>query len=88
MTKQFRRLERSWVRDHEGEWTSGGYPLTVHVSGEGDHSPVHSTYPTGYDSRCGWCYLGANHSDDEHARKLAAVEPRDRYSAGNWVGRW
>lgn len=66
--ESFRRLDYSWVRDHPGEYTSGGYALTVHVTGPDDQSPIHLTYPTGYRSECGWCYLGANHSDDEHDR--------------------
>lgn len=69
----FRRLDRStgWVRDHVGEITSGGYPLTVHVTHDGDTSPIHIKYPTGYSSDCDWCYLGANHSDAAHADKVA-----------------
>lgn len=73
----FRRLEgSSWVRDHVGEITSGGYALVVHVVNAEDDSPCHSTYRTGYDSRCGWCYLGANHSTAEHARKVAEAVSR------------
>lgn len=69
---RYRRIDgRDWVRDHDGEWTSGGYPLVVHVVDQYDDSPNHRTYPRGYDSRCGWCYLGANHSEREHARKVA-----------------
>jgi hypothetical protein len=63
----FRRLgSGSWVRDHDGEVTSGGHALVVHVARNGDISASHRTY----DPTCGWCYLGANHSGDEHARKV------------------
>lgn len=70
MNPTFRRLERGWVRDHAGQHVSNGGPLVVHVTGPEDHSPNHATYPRGYDSRCGWCWLGANHSDEEHTRRL------------------
>lgn len=75
----FRRLDRStsWVRDHAGEITSGGYALVVHVVNAEDDSPCHSTYRSGYDARCGWCYLGANHSTAEHARKVAESHSGD-----------
>jgi hypothetical protein len=64
-------LERGgWVRDVPGEITSGGYALVVHLADRGDTSAQHVTYPSGYDERCGWCWLGANHSQAAHARKI------------------
>lgn len=69
---QVERLERGWVRRTD-EWTTGGYPLSVHLAGCDDTSPVHRTYPTGYDSRCGWCWLNAPHSGDAHAMKVGGV---------------
>lgn len=58
----------SWVRDEEGH-TSGGYPSVIHVAG-----PKDATRTIGYREQnshaCGWCYLNASHSLDEHARKM------------------
>jgi hypothetical protein len=72
-TRNVRRLDRSYVRDVPGEITSGGYALVIHLAGPKDTSPAHRTYPTGCDSiRCGWCYLGANHSVNAHNAKVAA----------------
>jgi hypothetical protein len=64
-------MSTSHVRFVEGEVTSGGHALAVHLASADDKSPAHMTYPTGYDSRCGWCYLGANHSTAAHAAKIA-----------------
>lgn len=57
------------TRTEPGE-TSDGSPVIVFLAAAGDTSPAHMTYPTGYDSRCGWCWLGANHSDAAHAAKI------------------
>jgi hypothetical protein len=43
-----------------------------HVAGPDDFSPVHHTYPTGYDSECSWCWLGHTHSEEAHAASLKA----------------
>ena len=48
-----------------------GRPVWVYVTHDGDTSSVHATYPTGYDDRCGWCWLGAAHSEDEHAARVS-----------------
>lgn len=60
-----------WVRDEPGH-LSGGDPAYVHLAGPDDTTPGHVTYPTGYDSRCGWCYLGAPHTTAAHAAKLTS----------------
>lgn len=65
----------SYVRDVPGEITSGGYALVIHLAGPNDTSPAHRTYPTGYDSRCGWCYLGANHSIAAHVQRVTESVP-------------
>ena len=42
----------------EGRWSTG----------PGDTSPPKVTYPTGYDSRCSWCFLGHAHTELAHER--------------------
>ena len=64
MDDTFRRLERSWVRSEAGS--------SIHVTGPTDTSPYHFQYPSGYDSRCGWCYLNAPHSEAAHLQKIGA----------------
>ena len=67
-----RRIDRTgWVRDIPGQYTTGGYPLTVHLAAQDDTSPIHATYPTGYHPDCGWCWLGAPHSVNAHQAKLS-----------------
>lgn len=62
----------TWHRlDNNGHHGTLGHQLVTRVTGPDDYSPVHHTYPTGYDSRCGWCWLGVTHSEDEHARKVS-----------------
>lgn len=46
----------------------------LHAARWGDSTPVHRTYPTGYDPRCGWCYLNTGHTEDAHAASLIAYE--------------
>jgi hypothetical protein len=36
-----------------------------------DTSPTHHTYPTGYDSRCGHCWLNHSHSEEAHQQQIA-----------------
>ena len=45
------QVDRGWVRAEPG-WTSGGYPVRVHVTGPDDWTADHVTYPMGYDSLC------------------------------------
>ena len=59
-----------WVRKGEG-YDGLGRRYWVRVTDPEDASPVHTTYPTGYDDRCGWCWLGAAHSDREHDARVA-----------------
>lgn len=69
-----------WVRDDQ--WTSryGNYTEAsyLHAAGRDDVSNSHSMYPFGYDSRCGWCFLGAGHTDEAHDQKLATELARER----------
>ena len=59
----YERLDRSWVRnDADGH---------THVTGPDDVSAAHRTYPTGYNAKCGWCWLGAPHSADVHTDRTA-----------------
>lgn len=69
VSSRFRRVDRGWVRDEPG-YLSGGDRAYTHVVDDRDESPHHHTYPTGYDSRCGWCWLGAPHSEAAHAAKI------------------
>ncbi len=62
----FERLERGWIRREADR-----HP--IHVADGADASPVHLTYPRGYDSRCGWCYLNAPHSEAAHAERIGEV---------------
>lgn len=41
-----------------------------HAAGRDDRSPPHRTYPTGYDARCGMCYLNAPHTDEYHDEEV------------------
>lgn len=57
------RIDRGWGRrDEDGH--------TTHLAGPDDVSAYHHQYPTGYDSRCSWCWLGYSHSEDAHAASL------------------
>ena len=51
-----------------------GTPAYVHVASVDDFSDATCTYGTtrnrDYDSRCGWCYLGAPHSVAAHDQKI------------------
>lgn len=61
------RLER-WTGNADGRKVNERSMCT----GKGDASPRRSTYPTGYDSKCSACYLGATHTEDLHAAKVAS----------------
>lgn len=76
----FRRTDlRGWVRKSEG-YDGMGREVWSHVTGQDDETPDHMTYPTGYDERCGWCWLGAPHSVGEHARRVADYAARNEAS--------
>jgi hypothetical protein len=69
MTKQKTTNERSgrgWIRRAAG-LLSGGGAAYDHVASATDATPTF----VGYRSACGWCYLGAPHSEAAHALKLA-----------------
>lgn len=38
-------------------------------TGRDDRSPHHATYPTGYDARCGCCWLNIPHTEAFHAKE-------------------
>lgn len=76
VTGRVERLDGSgWLRFDVWAPSDGRAPFveTCHVDRRGDLSDVRSTYPEGGDSlRCGWCYLGASHSDESHLDRVAA----------------
>lgn len=68
---EYMRTERgAYARRGDG-YDGMGRRVWVHVTGPDDVSPDHVTYPTGYDERCGWCWLGGAHSDAEHDRRVS-----------------
>lgn len=69
----FRRLDLGGIARDDYDTDRGRLVQTVHAARIGDTSPTHSTYPTGYDSACGWCWLGAGHTVDAHTAQLAEV---------------
>lgn len=54
----------------EPGYLADGTPAYVHCVDDMDDTPHHMTYPTGYDSRYGWCWLGAPHSEAMHADRV------------------
>lgn len=46
--------------------------IPVHCEGPSDSSPVHTTYPTGYDPRCSQCWLHIPHTETAHTRRINA----------------
>ena len=59
-----------WARLEPGR-DGMGRAVWCHVVSDSDVSPAHLMYPSGYDDRCGWCWLGACHSDLEHDARVA-----------------
>ena len=59
---------RTWLRDDT--WTDpatgDSWPITRWAASADDTTPRHSTYPTGYNARCGHCWLGASHTRALH----------------------
>ena len=73
-TAEYRRTDLGgYVRKGEGR-DGMGRPVWEYVTGPEDVSDGHTTYPTGYDDRCGWCWLGAPHSEDEHVARVARAD--------------
>ncbi len=71
----FRRLgDGGWIRNEPGHLSSGN-PAYTHVLNDTDETPHHATYPTGYKAACGWCWLGAPHSEAAHAAKAGLDDP-------------
>lgn len=73
----FKRLEGGGVRRAELYHPNDGSRSVNEWSfaaSTADTSPRRSTYPTGYDSRCGSCYLGFTHTEDLHAERVAAAQ--------------
>lgn len=50
---------------------------TRHCLTRGDNSAPYSYYPTGYDSRCGMCYLNAGHTTERHNHAIIQHELTD-----------
>lgn len=59
-----RAIDSGWTGYHYVRDTPGNPPM--HLAGRDDSTPSHRTYPTGYDSKCSWCWLGAHHSEAAH----------------------
>lgn len=43
-----------------------------HLASKDDKTPEHMTYPTGYDPKCGMCWLGYGHSEAYHQQAVAS----------------
>lgn len=71
-----RRID-TWTPPEHAQLAYGEKPSreTVHVVNSADMTPVHATYPTGYDARCGGCYLGFAHSTAKHERAISDNAP-------------
>lgn len=63
---------RAWSRLDLYTPDDGSKPVRErrHCAGPKDESAPHRTHPAGYDSRCGWCYLGASHTEALHAAEV------------------
>ncbi|WP_280454800.1 hypothetical protein [Nocardia brasiliensis] len=48
-----------------------------HTAGRTDISDQHSS-GSGYDSKCGWCYLNAPHTHDAHTTSVAETNEREQ----------
>ena len=58
-----------WAEQYQG---SGGSYYRVARKSTTDTSPIRQTYPTGYDWRCNYCWLGGAHSELAHIESVAA----------------
>lgn len=69
-TYRYRRSAAHWTRRPHipGAILANGTPAYEHCTGPDDHSP---TVVREYDSRCGWCYLGAPHTLAAHVDQIA-----------------
>lgn len=65
---------------------------SMHVAGFDDDSPLHHTYPTGYNPSCGMCWLGHSHSERYHVEALGTLgeynAPTVPATRGNVPGDW
>lgn len=53
--------------DRDRFWTRiDGNGDSAHCAHKGDITPIHMTYPTGYDPDCGMCWLGCTHTEQRH----------------------
>ena len=68
MTYEYRKLEWGVVRRTVGE-----ADCWEHCDSPTDESPHHFT-GRAYDERCGWCYLGASHTEDAHKAKVSFAD--------------
>jgi hypothetical protein len=53
------------TRSQDGH-LADGTPAYLHIASAQDSSESNRTY----DSRCGWCWLGAPHSTNAHRQKI------------------
>jgi hypothetical protein len=60
---------RGWYRT-SGPRADGAGDALVWGTARDDTSPAHITYPTGYDSRCSYCWLGQGHTEAAHTASL------------------
>jgi len=66
-TLRILRLDRTWYRD-DG----------AHVASATDQTPIHTADSVRDGSSCGWCWLGATHSEAAHSAEVEgrAVDPK------------
>lgn len=72
-TPTFHRADHSWYRMDPCTVTEPhdcDGPSRTWVTGSNDHTPYHPTYPTGYNPKCGWCWLGYGHSEASHQQRI------------------
>jgi hypothetical protein len=72
MARRFERVERGWIRRDPGS-----LPDYCFVTAKGDESPTF----IGYHAECGWCFLGAPHTRDAHAKQIQDARVRDEERA-------
>lgn len=69
----YRRVGRDGWRRHsatdEPNLSTDG---ATWVTGPGDTSPTHLTYPTGYSAECNFCWLNFTHSQNLHTARVSA----------------
>jgi hypothetical protein len=70
--ERFDRIDHGWVR--WDRWPDDGTIEHLHAAHGNDLSDpwlLSQNNHTGYDARCGWCYLGAPHTINAHNWKVS-----------------